>query len=149
MKPVHTLLIIGGVAAVGVWYYQREKKKRIDAATKQAADAVGGAQALVDKTFDAVKGFFSGPGSTQGPPAALDCTKPSTNAEREYCAGIRQPGADYTARWNMVRGAYQVDIRPGYVWECKQGEDRSPGSTRAISAAELAGVDRACSAVGA
>ena len=93
MKPVHALLIVGGVAAVGVWYYRREKQKRIEAATRQAAEAVGGAQALVDKTFDAVKGFFSGPGSTQGPPVALDCNNPSTDAERTYCAGIRQAGA--------------------------------------------------------
>ena len=93
MKPVHTLLIVGGVAALGVWYYQREKQKRIDAATREAAAAVGDAKALVDKTFDAVAGFFSGPGSTQGPPVPLDCGKPSTDAEREYCAGIRQAGA--------------------------------------------------------
>ena len=93
MKPVHALLIVGGVAALGVWYYQREKKKRIDAATKQAAEAVGGAKALAEKAIDAVTGFFSGPGSVQGPPVALDCTKPSTDAEREYCAGIRQAGA--------------------------------------------------------
>ena len=93
MRPVHTLLIVGGVVAAGVWYYRREKQRRIDAATREAAAAVGDAKALVDKTFDAVAGFFSGPGSTQGPPVALDCGKPSTDAEREYCAGIRQAGA--------------------------------------------------------
>jgi uncharacterized membrane protein len=86
-------LIVGGVVAAGVWYYRREKQRRIDAATREAAAAVGDAKALVDKTFDAVAGFFSGPGSTQGPPVALDCGKPSTDAEREYCAGIRQAGA--------------------------------------------------------
>jgi hypothetical protein len=93
VKPVHTLLIVGGVVAAGVWYYRREKQRRIDAATREAAAAVGDAKALVDKTFDAVAGFFSGPGSTQGPPVALDCTKPSTDAERTYCAGIRQASA--------------------------------------------------------
>lgn len=93
MKPVHALLIVGGVAAVGVWYYRREKQKRIEAATRQAAEAAAGGKALVEQAFNSFKGFFSGPGSTQGPPVALDCTKPSTDAERTYCAGIRQAGA--------------------------------------------------------
>lgn len=106
MKPVHALLIVGGVAAVGVWYYQREKKKRIDAATRQAAEAAAGGKALVEQAFNSFKGFFSGPGSTQGPPAALDCTNPSTDAEREYCAGIRQPVAEEASVFDKAKKAY-------------------------------------------
>jgi uncharacterized protein len=35
-------------------------------------------------------GLFS---SEAAPPAAVDCAKPSTDAERTYCAGIRQTTA--------------------------------------------------------
>lgn len=149
MKPIHALVIVGGVAALGVWYYRREKARRIEAVTKQAADAVAGAQDLASKTFDAVAGFFAGPGSTQGPPVKINCAKPSTDAERTYCAGIRQETPAYAARWNMIAGAYQIDLGGGRAWECQKGEDRSPGSTPGVTDAELAAIDRACSAVGA
>ena len=80
MKTSNAILL--GVAVFGgVYYFMRykEKKAQADAAKAAAGELSSG----LGKVFG---GLFSSEAAT---PAALDCTKPSTDAERTYCAGIR------------------------------------------------------------
>lgn len=85
MKTSNAILL--GVAVFGgVYYFMRykEKKAQADAAKAAAGELSSG----LGKVFG---GLFSS--SAAPPPAAVDCTKPSTDAERTYCAGIRQTTA--------------------------------------------------------
>jgi hypothetical protein len=79
-------ILLGVAAFGGVYYYMRyrEKKAQADAAKAAAGELSSG----LGKVFG---GLFSG--QAAAPPAALDCSKPSTDAERTYCAGIRQKTA--------------------------------------------------------
>jgi hypothetical protein len=81
-----TAILLGVAAYGGVYFYlrYREKKAQADAAKAAAGELSSG----LGKVFG---GLFSS--SATPPPAALDCTKPSTEAERTYCAGIRQTTA--------------------------------------------------------
>ena len=80
-----TAILLGVAAYGGVYFYlrYREKKAQADAAKAAAGELSSG----LGKVFG---GLFS---SSAAPPAALDCSKPSTDAERTYCAGIRQTTA--------------------------------------------------------
>ena len=80
-----TAILLGVAAYGGVYFYlrYREKKAQADAAKAAAGELSSG----LGKVFG---GLFS---SEAAPPASVDCGKPSTDAERTYCAGIRQTTA--------------------------------------------------------
>jgi hypothetical protein len=80
-----TAILLGVAVFGGVYYFMRykEKKAQADAAKAAAGELSSG----LGKVFG---GLFS---SEAAPPAAVDCAKPSTDAERTYCAGIRQTTA--------------------------------------------------------
>ncbi|NBP70225.1 MAG: hypothetical protein EBU52_15965 [Cytophagia bacterium] len=80
-----TAILLGVAAYGGVYFYLRYREKKAQAeAAKAAADDLSSG---FGKLFGGLYGMLA----TQ--PAAVDCTKPSTDAERTYCAGIRQTTA--------------------------------------------------------